>query len=292
MKKLLITGAHSYIGTAVGDYLSRWPEKYEVTKVSVSDGSWKDLSFAGFDAVLHAAAIVHQPGSKHDPSQWELYERVNTTLAIEVAEKAREAGVGQFIFLSSASVYGLDAPLGKPITITGDTPLNPKDHYGLSKFKAEEGLKALTGEHFKVAILRPPMIYGKGCKGNYQKLAAMARKLTVFPDVDNQRSMLYIGNLTEFIRLILDDDAEGTFWPQDPEYVNTSDMVNLIAHCHGRSILMVKGVSWALKLLRPFTSAVDKAFGSLCYDQELSKYPKNYQIVSLTDAVLETEADQ
>lgn len=292
MKKLLITGAHSYIGNAVGDYLNRWPETYEVTKVSVSDGSWKEMSFQGFDAVLHLAAIVHQPGSKNDPSQWPMYETVNTTLAIEVAEKAKKAGVRQFIFMSSASVYGLDAPLGKPVTITADTPLNPKDHYGLSKRKAEEGLRNLAGENFKLAILRPPMIYGKGCKGNYQKLAALAKKLPVFPDVDNWRSMLYIGNLTEFIRLILDDEAEGIFCPQDREYVNTSDMVNLIAHCHGRSILMVKGVTWALKLLRPCTSAVDKAFGSLCYAKELSAYPGDYQLTNLADAIRETEEDE
>lgn len=289
MKKLLITGSHSYIGKAVGDYLSRWPEDYEVTKVSVSDGSWKELSFEGYDAVLHLAAIVHQPGSKTDPDQWPRYEKVNTTLAIEIAEKAKQANVGQFIFMSTASVYGLDAPLGKPITITADTPLKPKDHYGLSKVKAEEGLRALADEKFHLAIVRPPMVYGKGCKGNYQKLAAMAKKLPVFPAVENQRSMLYIGNLAEFIRLLLDDGGSGTFCPQDREYVNTSDMVNLIAHCHGRNILLVKGFTWALKLLRPFTPAVDKAFGSLCYDMALSDYPKDYQITDLADAIRETE---
>lgn len=290
MKKLLITGAHSYIGTAVGDYLSQWEDAFQVTKVSASDGSWKEMSFEGFDAVLHVAAIVHQPGSKHDPDQWPLYERVNTTLALEVARKAKEAGVRQFIFMSSASVYGLDAPPGKPVTITSHTPLNPRDHYGLSKRKAEEGLLSLCGEDMKLVILRPPMIYGKGCKGNYQRLAAMAKKLPVFPDVDNRRSMLYIGNFTEFIRLILEDEAEGIFCPQDREYVSTSDMVNRIAHCHGRNILMVKGFTWALKLLRPFTSAVDKAFGSLCFARELSDYPRDYQIFDLVQAITETES--
>ncbi len=292
MKKLLITGSHSYIGRAVGDYLSRWPDQYEVKKVSVSDGSWKDFSFQSFDAVLHVAGIVHQPGSKNDPSQWPMYEKVNTTLAIEIAKKAKQAGVRQFLFMSSASVYGLDAPLGKTVTITEDTPLDPKDHYGRSKLNAEEGLRALCGESMKLAILRPPMIYGKGCKGNYQKLASVAKKLTVFPAVDNRRSMLYIGNLTEFIRLLLDDEAEGTFCPQDREYVSTCDMVNLIAHCHGRDILMVRGVAWALKLLRPFTPAVDKAFGSLCYDKALSAYPRDYQITDLADAIRETEEDE
>lgn len=292
MKKLLITGAHSYIGKATASYLSQWPEGYEVSMVSVSDGSWKNVSFQGYDAVLHLAAIVHQRENKQDPNQWPRYEAVNTTLAIEVAQKAKKAGVGQFLFLSSASVYGLDAPLGKPITITAHTPLKPKDYYGLSKLKAEEALTGMAGENFKVAILRPPMIYGKGCKGNYQKLAAMAKRLPVFPDVDNQRSMLYIENLTEFIRLLLEDEAEGVFCPQDREYVNTSAMVNLIAHCHGRNILLVKGVTWCLKLLRPFTPAVDKAFGSLCYAQELSAYPRDYRVKDLADAIRATEDTQ
>lgn len=291
MKKLLIIGAHSYIGRAVAEYLSQWPEDYAVTLVSASDGSWKEASFEGYDAVLHTAALVHQPGGKTDPAQWERYEAVNTTLAIAVAQKAKQAGVRQFIFLSTASVYGLDAPLGKPITITAQTPLKPKDHYGLSKLKAEEGLRDLESEKFKLAIVRPPMIYGRGCKGNYQKLAALAKKLPVFPDVPNQRSMLYIGNLTEFLRLILEDEASGIYCPQDREYVNTCDMVKKIACCHGRRILMVKGVTWALRLLRPVTPAVDKAFGSLCYDRELSRYPRDYQIVDLADAIAQTEKE-
>ena len=289
MKKLLITGAGSYVGVSVARYLSRWPERYSVDTVDMIGEGWKTADFSGFDAVLHVAGIVHQKDSKNDPAQKELYERVNTRLAIETAQKAKAEGVKQFLFMSSASVYGLDAPVGKIVTITADTPLRPKDNYGISKAKAEEGLQVLADDSFKLAILRPPMIYGKGCKGNYQTMAKLANKLPVFPWVDNRRSLLYIENLAEFIRLLLEDEAEGIFCPQNNEYVNTSDMVNLIAHANGKGILLVKGLTWALKLLHPVTDIADKAFGSLCYDFAISAYPKNYCVKSFEESVLETE---
>lgn len=289
MKKILITGANSYIGVSVENYLKQWPEAYQVDTVDMIDGSWKEKSFSGYDAVFHVAGIVHREKTKNDPEQAALYERVNTRLAIETAEKAKAEGVKQFLFMSSASVYGLSAPIGKVVVITKETPLNPTDNYGISKAKAEEGLRPLADARFKLAILRPPMIYGKGCKGNYVTLAKLAKKLPVFPWVENRRSMLYIENLAEFVRLVVDDEAEGIFCPQNSEYVNTSDMVNLIAHANGKGILMIKGVTWALKALSHVTGLVDKAFGSLCYDPELSKYPKDYCVKDLQESVMEME---
>ena len=289
MKKLLITGANSYVGVSVARYLSRWPEQYRVDTLDMIGEDWKSADFSGFDAVLHVAGIVHQKDSKKDPAQKELYDRVNTCLAIETAQKAKTEGVKQFLFMSSASVYGLDAPVGKTVTITADTPLRPKDNYGISKARAEEGLRELADDSFKLAILRPPMIYGKGCRGNYQTMARLAKKLPVFPWVDNRRSMLYIENLAEFIRLLLEDEAEGIFCPQNNEYVNTSDMVNLIAHANGKDILLAKGLTWALKLLHPVTDIADKAFGSLCYDLAVSQYSKDYCVKTFEESVMETE---
>ena len=289
MKKILITGANSYVGTSVEKYLEQWPERYHLETVDMIGDEWREFSFCGYDAVLHVAGLVHQPQTKNDPAQAEAYDRVNHLLAVETAKKAKAEGVGQFLFLSSASVYGLDAPVGKVVMITKDTPLDPKDNYGISKKKAEESLAKLRSDRFKLAILRPPMIYGKGCKGNYQTLAKIARKLPVFPRVENQRSMLYMENLAEFIRLLIDDGADGIFCPQNNEYVNTSELVNLIAHAEGKGILLVGGVTWALKLLRPVTGIVDKAFGSLCYDFALSCYSRNYCVKNLQESVLETE---
>jgi len=289
MKNILITGANSYVGTSFARYLDRWPESYRVDTVDMIDGSWRERSFQGYDAVFHVAGIVHMESSKNDPAQAELYDRVNHLLAVETAAKAKADGVKQFIFMSSASVYGLTAPMGKVVTITAETPRNPVDNYGISKARAEEGLKKLADAGFKLVILRPPMIYGKGCRGNYRTMAKLAKKLPVFPWVENRRSMLYIDNLSEFVRLVVDDEAEGIFCPQNAEYVNTSDMVNLIAHAAGKNILLIRGFGWALKLLAPFTAMVDKAFGSLCYAPELSSYPKNYCVKTLHESIMETE---
>lgn len=289
MKKLLITGANSYVGMSVENHLKQWPQQYQVDTVDMIDGTWREKSFAGYDAIFHVAGIVHLQQAKNDPAQAELYDRVNARLPVEVAEKAKAEGVKQFIFMSSASVYGLSAPVGKVVMITKDTPLRPDDNYGISKKKAEEALLPLSGDGFKIAVLRPPMIYGKGCKGNYCTMAKLAKKLPVFPYVANQRSMLYMENLAEFIRLVLEDEAEGIFCPQNNEYTNTSDMVNLIAHANGKGILMVRGFTWALKLLSHVTGIVDKAFGSLCYDFELSSYPKDYCLKTLEESILETE---
>ena len=289
MKKILITGANSYIGTSFEKYVAQWPDQYQVDTVDMTDGSWKEKSFRGYDAVFHVAGIVHQAKTKNDPGRAALYERVNTRLAIETAEKAKAEGVKQFLFMSSESVYGLSAPMGKVVMITKDTPLNPVDNYGISKAKAEEGLTALAEETFRVAVLRPPMIYGKGCKGNYCTLAKLAKKLPTFPRVDNRRSMLYIDNMSEFVRLLIDDGAEGVFCPQNDEFVCTSDMVNLIARANGNRIVMVKGFAWALKLLGHVTGMVDKAFGSLCYEKSLSRYPKDYCVKNFQESILETE---
>ena len=289
MKRILITGAGGYIGLRVKAYLERWPGDYRVETLSLRSDDWRQRSFQGVDSILHTAAIVHQPKSKNDPSQAELYDRVNHRLTAEVAEKAKREGVGQFLFLSSESVYGLHAPMGKVVTITKDTPIRPVDNYGISKARAEEDLSALRDDRFKVVILRPPMIYGRGCKGNYQTLAKLAKKLPVFPLVENQRSMLYIDNLCEFIRLLVEDGADGLYCPQNAEYVSTSDMVSRIAHANGRGLLLVRGFTWALKLLAPMTGMVDKAFGSLCYDHSLSDYPKNYCVKTFDQSILETE---
>ena len=292
MKKILITGAGSYVGSRVEAHLSHWSDRYQVESLNMVGDEWREKDFTGFDVVFHVAAIVHQSKSKNDPAQADLYDRVNHRLAVEAARKAKNAGVRQFVFMSTESVYGLSAAVGSTVIITKDTPLKPTDNYGISKLKAEEGIRALASEQFRVAILRPPMIYGKGCKGNYQALATLARKLPCFPWVENRRSMLYIENFAEFVRLIIDNEDAGIFCPQDAEYVNTSDMVSRIAHANGKNMILVKGFTWALKLMRYVTGLADKAFGSLCYDRALSAYPQPYCLKSLPEAIAATEAKE
>lgn len=289
MKRILITGANSYIGMSFEMYMAQWPEKYQVDTVDMIDGTWRQKDFSGYDAVFHVAGIAHSDSGKISPEKAKLYYAVNTDLTVETAKKAKAEGVKQFIFMSSAIVYGESAPIGKTKVITKDTPVSPANSYGDSKVQAEKGILLLNDDSFKVVILRPPMIYGPNSKGNYPILSKLAQKLPVFPKVNNQRSMLYINNLMEFVRLMVENEEQGIFWPQNAEYSNTTDLVKMIAQAHGKKILIVPGVAWALKGMSHVTGLVNKAFGSLSYDMTLSKYKTNYCVFALENSISITE---
>lgn len=288
MKKVLITGAGSYIGVNVENWLKKWPEKYCVDTLEMRDSNWRKKSFEGYDVIYHVAGIAHSDNGKITAEKEKLYRSVNTDLTIEVGKKAAVEGVKQFIFMSSAIVYGNSAPLGKSKMITQETKPTPNNCYSDSKLQAEIGLKKIGGE-MKICILRPPMIYGKGSKGNYPILAKLAKKLPIFPKVKNCRSMLYIDNLCEFVRLMIENEVEGILWPQNKEYSNTTEVVELIAKAHNKKIKTTIAFNWGLYVLRLGTGLVDKAFGSLVYDQKMSEYEEDYRVCSLEESIRRTE---
>lgn len=288
MKKILITGTKGYLGTSLKQYLSQWPE-YEVTGLSLREGQWEAFDLRGYDAVYHAAALVHQKKTKDDPACLDEYRKINRDLTLRLAEKAKAAGVGQFLFLSTEAVYGLTAPYGKEIVIGAHTPTVPVDNYGISKLEAEQGLQELASASFRVAILRPPLIYGKGCTGNFRALEKMADRLPCFPKIENRRSMLYVENLNALVKLLIDRQDSGLFCPQDPEPLCTSQVVRAIAQAKGKRLALVPGFGWALGLLGHVSGSVDKAFGSLRYDEALSRYPQPYQLVSFPESVFRSE---
>lgn len=292
MKKILITGANSYIGMSFEKYIKEnYPNDYIVDTVDMIDGSWREKDFSGYDSVFHVAGIAHSDNGKISAEKEKLYYAVNTDLTVTTAKKAKTDGVKQFIFMSSAIVYGNSAPIGKSKVITKDTPVSPANCYGDSKVQAENGIRDLNDDNFKVVVLRPPMIYGKGSKGNYPLLSKMAQKLPLFPYVKNQRSMLYIENLCEFVRLMVENEEHGIFWPQNSEYSNTSELVKLIAEAHGKKVRLVKGLGWALKIMSCMTGLVNKAFGSLSYEMELSEYKVEYRVTNLEESIQRTEKD-
>lgn len=342
MKRILITGKDSYIGTSVEKYLARYPDKYIVNTIDVRDRHWKEQDFGSYDTVYHVAGIAHSDTKMASAEEQDLYYSVNTDLTLDVAKKAKEDGVRQFIFMSSIIVYGEESfnRVGTSIDqlkmIGADTPLSPTNFYGDSKKRAEEGLALLQspwplvsqaslflrsmeskkpdetiqaaenfgdyrsndgGHVFKVCILRPPMIYGKGCKGNYPTLSRLAQTIPFFPKVTNYRSMLYNTNLCEFVRLMIDNEEEGVFFPQNKTYVNTSCLVKGIAFAHGKRIALIPGTLPFLKLISRFIPLVDKAFGSLIIDKKLSVYRDrtgqtiDYQMVGMVKSIKETESE-
>lgn len=289
MKNVLITGATSYVGTHVRQHLEQFPEKYTVDSLSVRDDRWKNTDFSGIDTVYHCAGLAHSDVGSVSEETIREYYRVNTDLTVEIAKKAKADGVKQFIFMSSAIVYGNSAPIGREKIIAKDTPRMPANFYGDSKVQAENGLLELQDEDFHVVILRCPMIYGKGSKGNFPMLEKMAIKVPVFPKVENKRSMLYIRNLAEFVRLMIENEESGIFWPCNREYSNTSELVKMIAEYHGKKILLVPGFGWALKGISYFTGYANKAFGSLIYEMGLGEYQTDYRLYSLEQSIKETE---
>ena len=279
MKKILITGVNSYIGTSVENWLMRESDQYQVDTVDMKDGSWTKKDFSEYDVVFHVAGIAHIKEKKENQ---DLYYKVNRDLAYEVAKKSKDDGVNQFIFLSSMSVYGVETGI-----ISKNTPLKANSAYGKSKIEAEELIHRLADDVFVVATLRPPMVYGKGCKGNYPRLAELALKTPIFPEINNKRSMIYIDNLSEFVKQLIDNRNGGGFFPQNAEYVNTSEMVRLIAESHGKKIVMTKLFNPLLRLLN--VSTVNKVFGDLVYKKSMSEYKNNYRVCEFEDTVLKTE---
>lgn len=286
MKKILITGANSFVGTSFEKYIKdNYADRYEVEAIEMRDGSWREKDFSGYDVVYHVAGIAHSDNGKISAEKEKLYRSVNTDLAIEVAKKAKAESIKQFIFMSSAIIYGDSAPIGKEKVITKDTVPSPANCYSDSKLQAEKGIILLQDDSFKVCVLRPPMIYGKGGKGNFPTLEKMADRLPVFPKVENKRSMLYVGNLVEFVRLMIENEEEGIFWPQNAEYSNTSELVKMIAEAKGKKIVLVPGLGVMLKLMSHFTGLVNKAFGNLSYEQNMSEYKQPYHKFALNDSI-------
>lgn len=290
MKKILITGANSYIGMSFEEYIkNNYSGEYLVDTVDMIDGSWREKDFSEYDSIFHVAGIAHSDNGKISEEKKKLYYAVNTDLTVETAQKAKNEGVKQFIYMSSAIVYGDSAPIGKTKVITKDTTVSPANCYGDSKVQAEKGLEKVNCDEFKVVVLRPPMIYGKNSKGNYPVLSKLARKMPVFPYVKNARSMLYVENLCEFVRLMVENEEQGLFWPQNQQYSNTSELVKMIGKVHGKNIALLKGFGWLLKLMGGFVGLVNKAFGNLTYDMSLSEYKDNYRVCGLEESIERTE---
>lgn len=287
MKRILITGKDSYIGTHFKKYLEQYPNNYHVEELDVRNNNWKKFDFSRFDVVYHVAGLAH---SSPDESQRELYYKVNTDLTYEIALTAKENGIKQFIFMSSIIVYG-SGIIGEDRVITRDTSLTPDNFYGDSKKQAELKIIPLEDVNFKIVILRPPMIYGPGSKGNYPLLAKFAKKTPIFPTLENKRSMLYLGNLMEFIKIMIDNEEYGIFLPQNDEYVSSKQLIREIAKIHHHKILFVGIFNPIIRLFNKQTY-INKVFSNLTIDKELSKYKNVYCRYSFSDSIKETEENQ
>lgn len=273
MKRILITGANSYIGTSFEKWMQQFGEDYQIDTIDMHGDDWKTKDFSVYDSIFHVAGIAHADVSKVSEDTKQLYYKVNCDLAVDTARKYKQdldGKRGQFVYMSSIIIYGEETNINKKRVITINTKPKPTNFYGDSKLKAEKSLIPLNDEHFNIVILRPPMIYGEGSKGNYQQLVKLANKLPAFPNIKNERSMLSIDKLNDFVKKIIDNNRSGIYFPQNSNYVRTSYLVKEIASTQGKSIYLFSGLNWLIYLFGYFPGKIgrltNKAFGNLTYE--------------------------
>jgi UDP-glucose 4-epimerase len=278
---VLVTGANGFVGQHLTPMLassgwtvrraSRTPTgvQNEVFIESVGPTTdWQD-ALVDVDAVVHLAARVHAPNEEHE---FELYRAVNIEGTLNLARCAMRAGVRQFVFLSTILVNGRSSD-GRPPFSERDT-LTPQGVYGVSKAAAETGLKAIAQDgDMCVTIVRPPLIYGAGAKGNFQLLAyAVDRGIPLpFGSIDNRRAFLAVGNLNAFIleRLLLTDSKFDVFLVADDEQVSTPEFIRRIAKAAGKPARLFSIPTSALSALLKISGrpeAYDSVIGSLELD--------------------------
>lgn len=256
--KVLITGEHSYIGQNIKDYLLN--NGYDVFTLSVRNDSWKNYDFSDIDVVVHVAGIVHRNEKDVEPS---LYQKINSDLTFEIAEKAKRNHVQQFVFLSTIGVYGKTVG-----NININTKPEPTSLYAKSKWDAEQRIKHLNDQNFKVCILRPPMVIGKNAPGNFMKLVSVVKKIHIFPKYQNQRSYIKIETLAENIEMHIRNKNEGIYIPQEKFYLSTYTEIKKI--CQDNHIFVI-----STSLFNPFirflinrSTIIGKVFGNFIYEDE------------------------
>jgi UDP-glucose 4-epimerase len=271
--KILITGKNSYIGNSFNQWIKENEPSFEVDQVSLRNKNLNDISFKGYDVIFHVAGIAHIASNKKLIPE---YFKINRDLAIEVAKKAKEEGIKQFIFISSMAIYGDDLPIGviKPIDVNTPKPTNA---YGQSKLEADLAIQKLYDESFKTVILRIPMVYGKNAKGNFPKLYKFSKRFFIFPKIENQRSVLNVNNLSRLVSYLIKYISNGIYYPQDSEYLETVKLIKIIRT--KKPTILLNWFNFLIKVISRKFIVINKIFGNKFYDQSISiiRY-YNYQI--------------
>lgn len=287
MGKVLITGRSGFIAGAVRRRMEKAGMHAE--QISLRDSDWKRLDFSDVDAIVHTAALVHRKESEHPLEE---YRQVNRDLTLELAQKAKESGVRQFVFLSTMAVYGVKISCFRAVQVDEHTQLHPYTKYGIAKLEAEEGLKALESDTFHVCVIRPPFVYGPNCRGNYGVLRKLTLKIGVIPKLKNRKSILYVENLAEFIYGVVERELSGVYCPQNEQIVSTWEIASNIAKWNHKHVFISSIFSIPVKLASLVIGKFRTAFGSEYYDPALAnKCGFSYQAVDFAESICQTEAN-
>lgn len=286
MRRVLIAGDNSYIGNCAKPWLEQYNNEFAVDIISLADDSWLNLDFSSYETVFHAAELPPHKDNKETRKVKDEFSAEAYELLKRVANKAKAEDVGQFLFISTMAVFGLDEGV-----ITVDTPVNPKTEFAKRKFESEKFLRSIESDDFKVLIVRPPMVYGYGSSGNYNRLSKLAKKLPFFPDYKNKRSMIHIDNLCELFRYLIDFRQSGTYHPQNVEYARTSEVALKIAIHHNNFTRLTSFFDPLIKFLIGKSKLVTIAFGTLYYDKEISECGYPYHVRRFEESIERTESE-
>lgn len=281
--RVLVTGANGFVGRALAPYLAglghevvstvRRPSGILHEYIVGNEASWMS-ALEGSDSVVHLAARAHvMRDQERNPQQAFRVNNVDTT--IELATRALEAGVRRFVFMSTVKVNGEETAPG--CRFQADDPPHPKDFYAISKWEAEQGLLEIAKKTgLEVVIIRPPLVYGPGAKGNLASLIKWVKSDVPLPlgALNNRRSMIALDNLVNFTALCADIDASPNakgqvFLVSDGEDVSTAELLRRVAkayRCSGRLfsvpvVLMRHAAGWIGR-----ASIADRVLGSLVID--------------------------
>ena len=264
-KTLMITGASGFIGS---NFIKKYESEYNIVPVCLIKNKPEDLDYTGVDTILHLAALVHQ--MKGAPE--ERYFEVNTELTRRLATTAKEKGVKHFVFYSTVKVYGFDGELSNhDFILTENSPCNPNDPYGASKYKAEKILNSLQDEKFKVAMVRPPMVYGEGVKGNMLSLMKLINILPIMPFnyENNKRSIISTENLLYMTHLIIKNEADGVYLGTEGNPISIKSIAESIEKGLGKTKINIKFPSSIFKLLCKIKpNIMVRLYGTLAFKQE------------------------
>lgn len=268
MKKLLITGSNGFVGSY---FINKYKSKYEVETFSFRKDYISNLDCKQVDVVFYLSALVHQMNGASAKE----YEKINVTQTLELAHKAKQTGVKQFVFMSTVKVYGEETTN----LYNENSICQPEDEYGKSKLKVEIELKKLENKNFKISIIRTPIIYGYGVKANIKSLINLVKKVSLLPfdKIENKRSMVYIGNLCHLVDEIIVQEKAGIFLASDDEPLSTSKLIAFIAKNLNKNIYLIKIPFFEilLKLFKP--SLHKRLYGSLEVDNSITKERLNFK---------------
>ena len=278
---ILVTGASGFIGRNLcvflkeKGYIVRGAVRNNVREVSGADEyiqvgdinestNWTK-ALQDVDWVIHLAGRAHvMDEQESDPAS--VYHRINVLGTKRLAEQAAEAGVKRFIFISTVTVNGDSG------VITEESHSKPEDYYAISKFEAEENLISICrNSDMQEVILRLPLVYGPGVKGNFLQLIRLVDKGIPFPFglVSNKRSFIYTGNLCDIIELCLIHPltAKQLFLVSDEVDLSTSQLISKIAESLGKKVFLLScpvSVLRIIGLLIGKSAVISRLTDSLC----------------------------